>query len=166
VAAGVIWLAQASMAAETPPKNLVEPYIMTKIDVKDIDRSEAFYTKVMGMKAVAVVDNARLKEVALTLSGEPFDATLMLWSSKDPNKKPAVIGDGFRTMIFVTKDIHGLIKRIKDAGMEETRPIVEMAPSPLQTISSPEKISKLLVWHDKDPDGYGDRAPTDVALEL
>jgi catechol 2,3-dioxygenase-like lactoylglutathione lyase family enzyme len=152
---GVIFLAGASVAAETTPKALVEPYLMTKIVVKDIDRSEAFYTKVMGMTAVAVVDNAKLKEVALTMTGKPFDASIMLWSSKDPNKKPAVVGDGFRTFIFVTKDIHGMIKRIKDAGMEETRPLVELAPSPLQTLSSPEKISKLLVWHGKDPDGYG-----------
>jgi catechol 2,3-dioxygenase-like lactoylglutathione lyase family enzyme len=145
---GFMLAGQVCLAADAATKGLVPPFISAKITVADIARSEAFYTKIIGLKVVARVDLPHASEVVMTQNGDPFEAALVIWAHKVP-KEPIVVGNGFREMVFVTYDPYGLVKRIKDAGMEETFPITEMDPSPLKT------VSKLVVWHGKDPDGYG-----------
>jgi len=120
---------------------------MTKINVSDLDRSLAFYTKILGFKEETGgrIELPAMTEVLLTSSGRTSQHTLILVFQKNRHE-PLVLGNAFNALVFVLPDLRGTVKKIADAGYQIS-PVTD-------TKSRWTFASITAVATGKDPDGF------------
>jgi len=144
IAAGVL---SASIAG--PPAQAVESkskayYGMTKINVSNLERSQEYYTKMMGLKVAQVQKlGGGLTQVFMTQSGDPFEQAFVLVHRAD---QPVTHGNNL-LLVFIFDDIKKHIKALQDAKYEVT--------SINDKVDLPNfYVPGVSVGMTKDPDGY------------
>ncbi len=126
----------------------------TMLRVKDIDKSIAFYTEVMGMSVFRRRDNEGGKYTVAFLGygDEASDPAIELtynWGQDDGYE----LGTGFGHVAIGVPDIYGICAKVEAFGMEVPRP-----PGPLKHSGPNGPVIAFI----RDPDGYsielGERA--------
>ena len=106
-------------------------FFSTKINVRNLDKSEEFYTGILGFKVTARVENDRIAEVVLTRGGEGAATTeqaLILYYEKD-RKEPLVSGNALNNLLFVFPDLTDCLNKL-DAGGYQVKGSREPMPAP------------------------------------
>ena len=146
----------ATQAGASPPVvRALKPRIRhTMLRVKDLDRSIAFYTEVLGMEVFRRRDNegGRYTVAFLGYGSEASDPAIELtynWGQDDGYE----LGTGFGHIAIGVPDIYGVCARVEAMGMEVPRP-----PGPLKHSGPNGPVIAFI----RDPDGYaielGERA--------
>ena len=146
----------ATQAGASPPViKAVKPRIRhTMLRVKELDRSIAFYTEVLGMEVFRRRDNegGRYTVAFLGYGSEASDPAIELtynWGQDDGYE----LGTGFGHIAIGVPDIYGVCARVEAMGMEVPRP-----PGPLKHSGPNGPVIAFI----RDPDGYaielGERA--------
>lgn len=146
----------ATQAGASPPVvRAVRPRIRhTMLRVKDLDRSIAFYTEVLGMEVFRRRDNegGRYTVAFLGYGSEASDPAIELtynWGQDDGYE----LGTGFGHIAIGVPDIYAVCARVEAMGMEVPRP-----PGPLKHSGPNGPVIAFI----RDPDGYsielGERA--------
>jgi lactoylglutathione lyase len=146
----------ATQAGASPPVvKAAKPRIRhTMLRVKDIDRSIAFYTEVLGMEVFRRRDNegGRYTVAFLGYGSEASDPAIELtynWGQDDGYD----LGTGFGHIAIGVPDIYGVCARVEAMGMDVPRP-----PGPLKHSGPNGPVIAFI----RDPDGYsielGERA--------
>lgn len=116
------------------------------IGVADLDRSVDFYTRVMGMQSLRVIDLPYLKEVVVGYAAQGFErgsrVVLMHWI--DESRRGEEYRDLPVKLVFQVKDTVAVIERLRAEGCEIIR-------EPGQSRAA---NSKAVIGMAKDPDGY------------
>lgn len=141
--------------ASPPVVKAARPRIRhTMLRVKDLDRSIAFYTEVLGMEVFRRRDNegGRYTVAFLGYGSEASDPAIELtynWGQDDGYE----LGTGFGHIAIGVPDIYGVCARVEAMGMEVPRP-----PGPLKHSGPNGPVIAFI----RDPDGYsielGERA--------
>lgn len=112
------------------------------ITVSDLDRSVDFYTRVIGMQQLRVIELPYLKEVIVGYAAQGFERgsrlVLMRWldnDSRNPKDNPV-------KLVFQVKDTVAFAERIRADGCEVTRE------------AGKSSVSNAVIAMCKDPDGY------------
>lgn len=118
--------------------------------VTDLEKSVAFYTRVIGLQVLTTIETDEVKEVIV--GGKDVGSQLML--ARRVEQDSPVNPSGFWKVFVHTDDLDGVLLRARDAGAEVTQePIVI------------ERF-RLTLAFVKDPDGYlielGQRQPDGV----
>ena len=108
------------------------------IGVEDLDRSEAFYRDVLGMKRTGTFKVEYMDEVMLAHEGRSAVVLMHYTDGSARNYR-----DNPVKLVFYVADPKGLADRIRGAGLEITR-----EPEPI------EALGGAVVCLAKDPDGY------------
>ncbi len=136
--------AQDSLEELQPPFE----YMITKINVVDLEKSLEFYSSFFGYKEVlrTPVSPAGVVQVYTTKDGRNFQHGLTLVHEKERNA-PVAMG-ALRTIVFSVHDIAGLVDRIEAAGYEITR-------APRETKNYATSVtSSAVIAYALDPNGY------------
>jgi lactoylglutathione lyase len=146
----------ATQASQSPPVvKATRPRIRhTMLRVKDLDRSIAFYTEVLGMEVFRRRDNegGKYSVAFLGYGSEASDPAIELtynWGQDDGYE----LGTGFGHIAIGVPDIYGVCARVEAMGMQVPRP-----PGPLKHSGPDGPVIAFI----RDPDGYsielGERA--------
>ncbi len=108
------------------------------IGVSDLERSEAFYRDVLGMKRTGTFKVDYMDEVMLAHEGRSAVVLMHYTDGSARNYR-----DNPVKLVFYVADPKGLADRIRGAGLEVTR-----EPAPI------ESLGGAVVCLAKDPDGY------------
>jgi catechol 2,3-dioxygenase-like lactoylglutathione lyase family enzyme len=108
------------------------------IGVSDLDRSEAFYRDVLGMRRMQTFKVEYMDEVLMAHEGRNA-VILMHWTDgSSPNYANLPV-----KLVFYVADPAAYAERIRAAGLEITR-----EPAPIDTLGG------AVICLAKDPDGY------------
>ena len=136
--------------AQDCPEDLQAPfeYMITKVNVLELDESLEFYASFFGYKEVlrTPVSPAGVVQVYTTKDGCNFRHGLTLVHEKDRNE--AIAKGALNTIVFSVLDIVGLVNRIEAAGYEIT-----MAPFETKNYATPVTSSAVIAYA-VDPNGY------------
>jgi lactoylglutathione lyase len=108
------------------------------IGVSDLDKSEAFYRDVLGMKRLQVFKLDYMDEVMLAHEGRNAVVLMHYTDGSARNYR-----DNPVKLVFYVTDPVALADRIRAAGLEITR-----EPAPIETMGG------AVICLAKDPDGY------------
>ena len=108
------------------------------IGVSDLERSEAFYRDVLGMKRMMVFKLDYMDEVMLAHEGRNAVILMHYTDGSKPNYR-----DNPVKLVFYVTDPVALAGRVRAAGLEITR-----EPAPVETLGG------AVICLAKDPDGY------------
>ena len=108
------------------------------IGVSDLDRSEAFYRDVLGMKRTGTFHLDYMEEVMLAHEGRSAVVLMHYTDGSARNYR-----DNPVKLVFYVTDPVALAGRIRAAGLEITR-----EPAPIETLGG------AVICLAKDPDGY------------
>ena len=132
----------STQASQSPPVvKATRPRIRhTMLRVKDLDRSIAFYTEVLGMEVFRRRDNegGKYSVAFLGYGSEASDPAIELtynWGQDDGYE----LGTGFGHIAIGVPDIYGVCARVEAMGMQVPRP-----PGPLKH-SGPDEIGRAHV---------------------
>jgi lactoylglutathione lyase len=111
--------------------------------VTDMDRSVAFYTKVMGMQVVGGNNpaNGSIKETFLAFDRDPKSAKIALLA-RPTRTEPLPAGERFYHTVFQVADVKAICDKIPAAGGKVTR-----APAKAGT-------TNVTIAMTEDPDGH------------
>ena len=115
----------------------------TMLRVKDLDRSVAFYTKLLGMKELRrrEVPDGRYTLAFVGYGDESSTAVLELTFNWD-QATPYEIGSGFGHLAVGLPDVYKACEELKAAGARITRE------------AGPVKFGTTVIAFVEDPDGY------------
>ncbi|MBI4966580.1 MAG: lactoylglutathione lyase [Rhodospirillales bacterium] len=118
-------------------------FLHVMIRVRDLERSQAFYTGQLGMTLLRRSDypEGRFTLAFLGYGPESANTVLELTHNWD-QAEPYVIGTGFGHLALAVKDIHKTCERLADSGVKIPRP-----PGPM-------KHGSTVIAFIEDPDGY------------
>lgn len=147
---------ESTQARQSPPVvKATRPRIRhTMLRVKDLDRSIAFYTEVLGMEVFRRRDNEGGKYTVAFLgygseSSDPAIELTYNWGQDDGYE----LGTGFGHIAIGVPDIYDVCARVEAMGMPVPRP-----PGPLKHSGPNGPVIAFI----RDPDGYsielGERA--------
>ena len=127
------------MTADTKSYRLLH----TMIRVRDMDKSMDFYTRFLGMKVFRKIDysSGRFTLAFIGYGDEESSAVIELTHNWD-QQEPYEIGTGFGHLAVAVPDIYGACERMKNDGVNITRP-----PGPM-------KHGTTVIAFIEDPDGY------------
>ena len=114
--------AMAAISAEvTPPVPMVltqgASFIGTALNVVDLDREIAFYTRALGLKVAATLPAGRGSETILQFPGNPAQASLLLMHDTTPNApKSLTHGNDFSRLVIRVTDLAALATRLTQLG--------------------------------------------------
>ena len=112
----------------------------TKICVRDLARSAAFYERALGMRVAARYERAELREVQLQYGDGPGEIALVLmeWIPA----REVVVGHEHGRLGILTDDLDALIAQVRRAGGK--------------VIEVPQELAehKVRIGFVADPDGY------------
>ncbi|MCF0123816.1 MAG: VOC family protein [Ruminiclostridium sp.] len=109
-------------------------FVWTTIQVRDLDRSLAFYHDLLGMP---VCERFQGNGNEITMLGDPEGTKLELLCK--PGGEPDAPGQGL-SLGLAPQDLPALLENLRAAGLDVTPPI---SPNP-----------HLVFYFVKDPDGY------------
>lgn len=139
-----------SLLAQDSPEDLRPPfeYMITKINVADLEKSLEFYSSFFGYKEVlrTPVSAAGMVQVYTTKGGRNYQHGLTLVSEQE--RIAPVVKGALHTIVFSVKDIANLVDRIEAAGYEIT-----MAPRETKNYASSVSSSAVIAYA-LDPNGY------------
>ena len=118
-------------------------YLHTMIRVKDLDRSVAFYTKLMGMKEIRrrEVPGGRYTLAFVGYGENPEQAELELTYNWDQDK-PYDVGNGFGHLAVGVADVAAACEAVRGGGGKVTRE------------AGPVQHGTTVIAFVEDPDGY------------
>ena len=118
-------------------------YLHTMLRVKDLDRSVAFYTKLMGMKEIRrrEVPGGRYTLAFVGYGENPEQAELELTYNWDQDK-PYEIGNGFGHLAVGVADVAASCEAVRGGGGKVTRE------------AGPVQHGTTVIAFVEDPDGY------------
>ena len=118
-------------------------YLHTMIRVKDLDRSVAFYTKLMGMKELRrrEVPGGRYTLAFVGYGENPQQAEIELTYNWDQDK-PYDIGNGFGHLAVGVADVAATCEQVRGGGGKVTRE------------AGPVQHGTTVIAFVEDPDGY------------
>ncbi len=115
----------------------------TMIRVKDLDKSIAFYTDLLGMKLIRKTDFPDGKfTLAFVGYGPEASNTVVELTYNWDQEKPYDIGNGFGHLALAVPDAYGVCDNLRAAGAKITR-----EPGPM-------KHGTTVIAFIEDPDGY------------
>jgi lactoylglutathione lyase len=115
----------------------------TMIRVRDLEKSIAFYTGMLGMKVLRRNDYPDGKfTLAFVGYGDEKSSTVIELTHNWDRAEPYGLGDGFGHMALGVPDIYKACDRLAAEGVKITRP-----PGPM-------KHGKTVIAFVEDPDGY------------
>lgn len=111
--------------------------------VKDLDRSLAFYTGLLGMKVLRSTDypDGKFTNTFIGYGPEQEVGAIELTHNWD-RQEPYTHGDGYGHFAIDVEDVYGFCEHLAKAGVTITRP-----PGPM-------KHGTRVLAFIKDPDGY------------
>jgi lactoylglutathione lyase len=117
-------------------------YLHTMLRVGDLDRSVAFYTRLLGMKELRRTDvpEGKYTLVFLGYGGEDSNTVLELTYNHGVDKYD--LGTAFGHLALGVPDIYATCEKLRAAGAKITR-----EPGPV-------KFGKTVIAFIEDPDGY------------
>ncbi len=117
-------------------------YLHTMLRVGDLDRSVAFYTRLLGMKELRRTDvpEGKYTLVFLGYGGEDSNTVLELTYNYGVDKYD--LGTAFGHLALGVPDIYATCEKLRAAGAKITR-----EPGPV-------KFGKTVIAFIEDPDGY------------
>ncbi|MCC7167103.1 MAG: lactoylglutathione lyase [Rhodospirillales bacterium] len=118
-------------------------FLHVMIRVRDLERSQAFYTDQLGMTLLRRTDypEGRFTLAFLGYGPESANTVLELTHNWD-QAEPYVIGTGFGHLALAVKDIFKTCERLAASGVKIPRP-----PGPM-------KHGSTVIAFIEDPDGY------------
>lgn len=118
-------------------------FLHVMIRVRDLERSQAFYTDQLGMTLLRRTDypEGRFTLAFLGYGPESANTVLELTHNWD-QAEPYVIGTGFGHLALAVKDIRKTCERLAASGVKIPRP-----PGPM-------KHGSTVIAFIEDPDGY------------
>ena len=115
----------------------------TMIRVRDLEKSIAFYSGMLGMKVLRRSDYPEGKfTLAFVGYGDEKANTVIELTHNWDRAEPYALGDGFGHLALGVPDIYKACERLAAAGVKITRP-----PGPM-------KHGKTVIAFVEDPDGY------------
>lgn len=136
--------------AQDCPEDLQAPfeYMITKINVLDLDESLEFYSSFFGYKEVlrTPVSSSGVVQVYTTKDGCNFRHGLTFVHEKERGE--AIAKGALNTIVFSVLDIANLVNRIEAAGYEIT-----MRPFETKNYATPVTSSAVIAYA-LDPNGY------------
>ncbi|MGE3692025.1 MAG: VOC family protein [Novosphingobium sp.] len=141
----------ARVPSRTPLGRHPAEFLMAKITVSDLEKSYDFYTRLVGLKRVAIPQigdlpppkndpERRFIEVALNFSGSFADAFFDLVQAKGDSPTPETA----RLTVIGVKvpDASAVVRRVREAGYEVLRDAPQVRPG------------EMSIGMVRDPDGY------------
>ncbi len=118
-------------------------YLHTMIRVKDLDKSIAFYTKLMGMEVLRrnEVPGGRYTLVFVGYASNPDQAEIELTHNWD-QEAPYDIGSGFGHLAVGVPDVAAACETVRSGGGKVARE------------AGPVKHGTTVIAFVEDPDGY------------
>lgn len=118
-------------------------YLHTMIRVKDLDKSVAFYTNLMGMTELRrrEVPGGRYTLCFVGYASNPDQAEIELTYNWD-QETPYEIGTGFGHLAVAVKDCAAACDKVRAGGGKVTRP------------AGPVQHGTTVIAFVEDPDGY------------
>ncbi len=115
----------------------------TMLRVKDLDRSVAFYTKMLGMKELRRNEVPDGKyTLAFVGYGDESDTSVLELTYNWDQETPYDVGSGFGHLAVGLPDVYKACEELKQAGAKITRE------------AGPVKFGKTVIAFVEDPDGY------------
>ena len=115
----------------------------TMIRVLDLDKSIAFYTKLLGMKLLRKTDYEGGRfTLAFVGYGDEQNETVIELTHNWDQKEPYQLGEGFGHLAISVPDIYGFCENLEKEGVSIPRP-----PGPM-------KHGTTVLAFIEDPDGY------------
>ena len=118
-------------------------FLHTMLRVRDLDRSVAFYTGLMGMKELrrSEVPGGRYTLCFVGYGDEASSSVIELTYNWD-QAEPYEVGSGFGHLAVGMPDVYAACERLKAAGAKITRD------------AGPVKHGTTVIAFVEDPDGY------------
>lgn len=118
-------------------------FLHTMLRVRDLDRSVAFYSGLMGMKELrrSEVPGGRYTLCFVGYGDEASSSVIELTYNWD-QAEPYEVGSGFGHLAVGMPDVHAACERMKAAGAKVTRE------------AGPVKHGTTVIAFVEDPDGY------------
>ena len=118
-------------------------FLHTMLRVRDLDRSVAFYSGLMGMKELrrSEVPGGRYTLCFVGYGDEASSSVIELTYNWD-QAEPYEVGSGFGHLAVGMPDVHAACERMKAAGAKITRE------------AGPVKHGTTVIAFVEDPDGY------------
>lgn len=134
----------SARAAEGPPFE----YMVTKIDVRDLEHSLRFYSEFFGYKEVIRTKPTANGSVQVytTRGGQNFHDGLTFVYTPGLALSPGT--PGLHTLVFSIRDLATTLSRLSAAGYTITRPARET-----RAYVAPES-SSVVIAYVEDPNGY------------
>lgn len=110
------------------------------IGVNDLDKSEKFYSELLGMDSLQTIETPIMNEIIMGYKGSQSAAVVLMnyTDGSNPNYSNNPV-----KLVFTVSDCEGALKKIADAG----HTIVSAAkPYP--------SMGGVIIGFAKDPDGY------------
>ena len=132
---------------DTATRPALEPgkarFLHTMIRVKDLDKSLAFYTGLLGMKLLRKRDYPTGKfTLAFVGYGEETDSTVIELTHNWDQAEPYALGSAFGHLAIGVPDVYQACERLAAAGVKIPRPAGPMAHG------------GSVIAFIEDPDGY------------
>lgn len=109
------------------------------INVRDLDRSVDFYTRILGLEATMTIDIGELHEVLVSDAAKAVSILLVHHDDREGDPDP---GTGYEKIVFVTDDVAALYAAATGDGAESLQE---------PTMHDTAGVTIALV---RDPDGY------------
>lgn len=105
---------QAGAAAPMPTPAIIFP----ALNVLDLEKTEAFYVSMLGMKPVLRMgrEGDRLREVTLNFAGDLYAPESSLVLNADSARTEPYKFDAFSRIAFRVRDIDAVVERMRAAG--------------------------------------------------
>ena len=135
-------------APAQPPGNPPFEYMVTKIEVVDLERSLAFYRDFFGYQEVlrTPVSPAGMVQVYTTRGGHNFRDGLTLVAQRD--RAGPIVPGALNTLVFSVTNLRQVLARIAAAGYTITK-------QPIETRNYPSPVtSSVVIAYVQDPNGY------------
>ena len=123
---------------------MTQPRLLhTMLRVKDLDKSVAFYTKLLGMKELRRNEVPDGKyTLAFVGYGDESDASVIELTYNWDQAEPYDLGSGFGHLAVGLPDVYKACEDLKQAGGKVTRE------------AGPVKFGTTVIAFVEDPDGY------------
>lgn len=131
----------------------------TMLRVRDLEKTEDFYTRLLGMKLLRKIDFEKARFTLAFIGYEAWDSgTHIEFTHNWDQEEPYELGTGFGHLAIAVPDVYEFCRKLEREGVEIPRapgPMIHGGPV-MAFIRDPDGYSIEILQLDTDPDPVAD----------